>query len=42
VVILENPSYRFIPYHIGVSKVEQVIKRGGLVFDKSKRGEWRC
>ena len=42
VVILENPSYRFIPYHIGVSTVEQVIKRGVLVFDKSKRGEWRC
>jgi len=42
VVILENPSYRFIPYHIGVSTVEKVIKRGVLVFDKSKRGEWRC
>ena len=42
VVILENPSYRFIPYHIGVSTVEKVIKRGVLVFDKSKRGECRC
>jgi imidazolonepropionase len=34
VVILENPSYRFIPYHLGVSTVEKVIKRGVLVFDK--------
>ena len=39
VVILENPSYRFIPYHIGVSTVEKVIKRGTLVFDKLNRDE---
>jgi imidazolonepropionase len=37
VVILENPSYRFIPYHIGVSTVEKVIKSGTLVFDKCNR-----
>ena len=42
VVILENPSYRFIPYHIGVSTVEKVIKRGTLVFDKLNQGECRC
>ncbi len=36
VVILEFPSYRFIPYHIGVNTVEKVIKNGLLVFDKSK------
>jgi imidazolonepropionase len=42
VVILENPSYRFIPYHIGVSAVEKVIKRGVLVFDKLKQGGVRC
>jgi imidazolonepropionase len=35
VVILEFPSYRFIPYHIGVNTVEKVIKNGQLVFDKS-------
>jgi imidazolonepropionase len=34
VIILENPSYRFIPYHIGVSAVETVIKKGTIVFDK--------
>ncbi|MBW6485300.1 MAG: imidazolonepropionase [Syntrophobacterales bacterium] len=34
VLILENPSYRFIPYHIGVSAVEKVIKNGTVVFDK--------
>jgi len=39
VVILENPSYRFIPYHIGVSTVEKVIKGGTLVFDKFNRDE---
>jgi imidazolonepropionase len=37
VVILENPSYRFIPYHLGVSTVEKVIKGGVLVFDKLNR-----
>ncbi|GAK59542.1 imidazolonepropionase [Candidatus Vecturithrix granuli] len=36
VVILEFPSYKYIPYHIGVSTVEKVIKRGVLVFDKVK------
>jgi len=34
VIILENPSYRYIPYHIGVSTVEKVIKKGTVVFDK--------
>ncbi len=34
VIILEHPSYKFIPYHIGVSCVEKVIKRGKLVFEK--------
>ena len=38
VVILEYPSYRFIPYHIGVNTVEKVIKRGNLVFDKTRGG----
>jgi imidazolonepropionase len=42
VVILENPSYRFIPYHLGVSTVEKVVKRGTLVFDKCNQGGCRC
>ena len=33
-VILEFPSYHYVPYHIGVSTVEKVIKKGNLVFDK--------
>lgn len=33
-VILEFPSYKYIPYHIGVSSVEKVVKRGVVVFDK--------
>jgi imidazolonepropionase len=32
-IILEYPSYKFIPYHIGVSTVEKVIKKGKLIFD---------
>jgi imidazolonepropionase len=35
-VIHEFPSYKFIPYHIGVSTVEKVIKNGILVFDQSR------
>ncbi len=42
VLILDSPSYRFIPYHIAVSTVEQVIKKGNLVFDKRNRGEGTC
>jgi len=34
-VILEYPSYRFIPYHTGVSVVEKTVKDGVLVFDKT-------
>ena len=34
VIILEYPSYNFIPYHLGVSTVEKVIKKGTLIFDK--------
>ncbi|UCD32334.1 MAG: imidazolonepropionase [Desulfobacterales bacterium] len=36
VIILEYPSYQYIPYHIGVSTVEKVIKNGKLVFDKGR------
>jgi imidazolonepropionase len=42
VIILENPSHRFIPYHLGVSTVEKVIKKGTLVFDKLRQEECRC
>ena len=35
-VILEYPSYQFIPYHTGVSCVEKVIKNGQLIFDKDR------
>ena len=36
-IILEFPSYTFIPYHIGVSTVEKVVKKGTVVFDKHKQ-----
>ena len=36
VIILSYPSYQFIPYHVGISTVEKVIKRGRLVFDVMK------
>jgi imidazolonepropionase len=35
-VILEFPSYRYIPYHIGVNCVEKVIKNGEIVLDLSE------
>lgn len=35
-LILEYPSYNYIPYHIGVSTVEKVIKDGKLIFDKGE------
>jgi len=34
-VVLDSPSYRFIPYHLGVNTVEKVVKRGRLVLDRS-------
>lgn len=37
-VILEYPSYRFIPYHMGVNTVEKVIKKGHLVYDTLQGG----
>jgi len=41
-VVLEHPSYQFIPYHIGVNTVEKVVKKGNLVYDKSKGGMTYC
>lgn len=34
IIILEYPSYKFIPYHTGVNCVEKVIKNGQLVYNK--------
>ena len=42
VIILDSPSYHFLSYHIGVSSVEKVIKKGNLVFDKSEGGVIPC
>jgi len=43
VVLLEFPSYRYIPYHIGVNCVETVIKKGQIVADRFKeRGGMPC
>ncbi|KPJ79093.1 MAG: imidazolonepropionase [Deltaproteobacteria bacterium SG8_13] len=38
-IVLEFPSYHFIPYHIGVSTVEKVIKGGRVVFEKTAAKE---
>ena len=40
--VLEYPSYKFIPYHIGISTVDQVVKKGNLVFDRKKGGIIYC
>ena len=42
IIILEFPSYKYLPYHIGVSTVERVIKRGKIIFDKRKGGISNC
>lgn len=34
IVIHEFPSYKFLPYHIAVSTVETVIKKGEVVFER--------
>lgn len=39
IIVLEFPSYKFIPYHVGVNTVEKVIKSGVLVFDKEMGGK---
>lgn len=31
IIILDVPSYRFIPYHFGVNNVETVIKKGKII-----------
>ena len=41
-VVLDSPSYKFIPYHVGVNTVEKVVKKGNLVFDKEKGGITYC
>lgn len=42
VVVLEFPSYTYIPYHLAVNTVEKVIKQGNLVYDKEKGGIIHC
>jgi imidazolonepropionase len=34
VVVLQFPSYLYLPYHLGVNSVEKVIKRGKVVVDR--------
>jgi imidazolonepropionase len=41
-IILEFPSFKYIPYHIAVSTVEKVIKKGNLIFDREKGGIIHC
>ncbi len=42
IIILEFPSYQYLPYHIGVSIVERVIKGGKVIYDKRKGGISNC
>jgi imidazolonepropionase len=41
-IVLEYPSYKFIPYHLGISTIEKVVKTGNLIFDKEKGGIIHC
>lgn len=34
IIVLENESYKYLPYHIGVSIVEKVIKNGKVIYSK--------
>ena len=36
VVVLEFPSYLYLPYHLGVNCVEKVVKNGRVVVDTDK------
>lgn len=36
-IILENESYKFLPYHIGVNCVQTVIKNGKIIYDKGRK-----
>jgi imidazolonepropionase len=41
-VVLEFPSYLYMPYHICVNSVEKVIKKGRVVVDRKKDGGTAC
>ena len=34
-IVLEHPSYLYLPYHAGVNCVETVVKRGQIVHDRT-------
>lgn len=36
-IVLEHPSYLYLPYHAGVNCVETVVKRGQIVHDRTLR-----
>ncbi len=36
IAIFDIPNYRYLPYHFGVNHVDTVIKKGKVVFQKSK------
>jgi imidazolonepropionase len=40
-VILDFPTYHYVPYHIGVSTVRTVIKKGRVVYNQLARPECR-
>lgn len=37
IIILDYDSYKFIPYHLGSSSVNRVIKKGKIVFSKENK-----
>lgn len=41
-VILAHPSYRFLPYRVGVNIVETVVKEGVVVHDRRRREAVSC
>ena len=36
-VLLDIPSFRYLPYHYGVNLVDRVVKDGRVVVDRGRR-----
>lgn len=41
-ILLEFPSYRYLPYHTAVNSVELVVKAGEIVLDAREKEAYRC
>jgi imidazolonepropionase len=35
IILMDIPSYQFIPYHLGSNQVKKVIKKGKCIFERN-------